>query len=507
LAEANPRQLQEKNPQEIPETLCLTAPAVLPKTYDENGVVERTPLDDFIDRYYHEPVLMVREVFGKEPMPYQIDAMGAVARGERAISMRSGHGVGKTTTLSWIIIWFMLTRFPQKTVCTAPTTGQLYDALMAETRGWIQELPEALQVLFEVKAEGIELRASPDKSFVSFRTSRPETPEALAGIHSDNVLLIADEASGIAEQVFVAARGSMSGHNATTILAGNPVRSQGLFFDTHRKPETMKRWYRIHVSCLDTPLVAKVYAQEMAEQYGEDSNVYRVRVLGEFPLADDDTVIPLELADAALNRDVKPIDVKPIWGLDVARFGNDRTSLAKRKGNVLLEKVRSWRNLDTMETVGRVKVEYDATPDKEKPLYICVDVIGLGAGVVDRLRELGLPVRGINVSESPALTEQYKNLRAELWHGKARPWFLKRDCNLAGDTDLSGELTKVRYKITSNGKIQIESKEEMKKRGQPSPDPGDAFVLTFAADASTAMGGNDKHRDWKKPLKRALGLV
>lgn len=449
---------------------------------------------------------MVREVFGKEPRKYQREVMEQAALGTRQISIRSGHGVGKTTTLAWLIIWFMLTRYPQKTVCTAPTTAQLFNALMAETRGWIQELPEALQELFVLGAESIELKAAPDKSFVSFRTSRPETPEALQGIHADHVLLIVDEASGIHEKVFEAAQGSMSGHNAITILAGNPVRGSGLFYDTHRKPEVMRRWYRIHVSCLDTDLVTSDFPQMIADQYGEDSNVYRVRVLGEFPAADDDTVIPLELADSALNRDVSPIHAKSVWGLDVARFGNDRTALAKRRGNVLQEKVKTWRNLDTMEVVGRVKAEWDATPEKERPIVICVDVIGLGAGVVDRAKELGLPVRGINVSESPAMGERYRNLRAELWHGKALPWFQKRDCNLGGDMDLSGELTKVRYKITSNGKIQLESKEEMKKRGQPSPDIGDAFVLTFAVDATSAMGGTG-HSDWKKPLKRALGLV
>lgn len=449
---------------------------------------------------------MVREVFGKEPRAYQIEVMEEAAKGTRQISIRSGHGVGKTTTLAWLIIWFMLTRYPQKTVCTAPTTAQLYNALMADTRGWIQQLPDALQELFIIGAESIELKAAPDTSFVSFRTSRPETPEALQGVHSDNVLLIVDEASGIHEKVFEAAQGSMSGHNAITILAGNPVRGSGLFYDTHRKPEVMKRWHRIHVSCLDTDLVTTDFPQMIADQYGEESNVYRVRVLGEFPAADDDTVIPLELADAALKRDVKPTNQKPVWGLDVARFGNDRTALAKRKGNVLLEKVKTWRNLDTMEVTGRVKAEYDATPEKEKPVVICVDVIGLGAGVVDRLKELGIPVRGINVSESPAMGERYRNLRAELWHGKTLPWFQKRDCNLGDDVDLSGELTKVRFKITSNGKIQLESKEEMKKRGHPSPDIADAFVLTFAAEAMTAMGGGG-HSDWKKPLKRALGLV
>lgn len=456
-------------------------------------------------RYRNDPVLFVREMLKADPDEKQQQVLNAIARGERRISVRSGHGVGKTTTLAWAICWWMFTRFPQKTVCTAPTSAQLFDALAAETKGWFKKLPPELAGLFDIKSESIHLLAAPEESFCSFRTSRAETPEALAGVHSDNVLLICDEASGIPEQVFEAASGSMSGHNATTLLAGNPVRTSGLFFRTHHTLRDM--WLTLHISCIDHPRVSPDFVRQMAIDYGEDSNPYRVRVLGEFPKADDDTVIPFELMETSLKRDVKPHLVRSIWGLDCARFGSDRSSLAKRKGNVLQEKVKSWQGLDTMQLVGRVKAEWDATPPSERPEEICVDAIGLGSGVADRLRELGLPSRAVNVSESPAMKEKFINLRAELWW-LARDWFFARDSNLCEDEALGGELVAVKYKYTSSGKIQIESKEDMKKRGMRSPDLADSFILTFAVPATTAVHGDSHRLSWREPLKRVIkGIV
>lgn len=446
-------------------------------------------------------MLFVREVLGEEPDPWQCDLLNAVAQGERRISVRSGHGVGKTACLSWLIIWWTLCRFPQKTVATAPTSSQLFDALASEVKGWIGKLPPELQALIEIKAERIELISKPSESFVAFKTSRAETPEALAGVHSENVLLIGDEASGIPEQVFEAASGSMSGHTATTVLAGNPVRSSGLFYDTHHSLRDI--WHTIHVSCADCSRVSSDFITDMARRYGEKSNAFRVRVLGEFPLADDDTVIPFDLMEAALKRDVTPKLVKPIWGLDCARFGMDRSALAKRQGNVLTEKVKSWTQLDTMELAGRVKAEYDSCTESTKPSEICVDSIGLGAGVCDRLRELGLPARGINVSESPAMGHRFANLRAELMWA-VRDWLSLRDCNICADDALGAELVMIKYKFTSSGKIQIESKADIKKRGFASPDVADSFILTFASSAVSATHGSSSSTSWSKPLKRII---
>ena len=461
------------------------------------------PFIEFIQKYRDNPVLFVREVLGVEPDAWQEDFLNAVASGERKISIRSGHGVGKSTGGSWAMLWYLLTRYPVKVVVTAPTSSQLYDALFAELKRWVKELPPAVQELLDVKQERIELRASATEAFISARTSRAEQPEALQGVHSDNVMLVADEASGVPEQVFEAAAGSMSGHNAVTILFGNPVRSSGFFFDTHNR--LRGEWWTKRVSCEDSKRVSKEYIEEMKSRYGEDSNAFRIRVLGEFPRSDDDTIIPMELLESAKNRDVvfNP-DAEVVWGLDVARFGSDSSVLCKRKVNVVTDLTR-WRNLDLMQLTGAVVAQYEGTDFKERPSEILVDSIGLGAGVVDRLRELGLPARGINVSESPALGQTYLNLRAELWH-KAKAWLEKRDCKLPNNEDLIAELATVRYQFTSNGKIKIESKDDIRRRGMKSPDMADAFVLTFASDAAVASYGFKQ--GWNKPLKRNIrGIV
>lgn len=457
-------------------------------------------------RYRSDPVLFVREVLGAEPDDKQAEALKAVASGERRVSVRSGHGVGKTTMLAWLTIWWICTRFPQKTICTAPTADQLFDALASETKAWMGKLPPMLRDVFEVQSERIFFKPAPDESFISYRTSRADKPEAMAGVHADNVLLIGDEASGIPEQVFEAAVGSMSGFSAHTVLAGNPVRGSGTFYETFHK--LRDQWHTIHISCVGHPRVTPDMIEDVRRRYGEQSNAYRIRVLGEFPLADDDTVIPRDLATSALSRDVTATNVKEIWGVDVARFGMDASALARRKGNVLTKKVETKRGYDTMRLVGWIKSTWDTTLPTERPSEILVDVIGMGAGVLDRLVELGLPARGINVSESPTIfDEQYINQRAELWFS-GRRWLEQKACSLNGDADLVEELTIPKYKHTSSGKIQVESKEDMKKRGFPSPNLADAFLLTFAGDAVSAMGGESSKSSWKTPLKRVIkGLV
>lgn len=461
---------------------------------------------DFVERYRADPVGFVRDVCGVIPDDWQAELLEAIAAGERRISVRSGHGVGKSTVAAWACLWYIFTRYPVKIVITAPTTAQLYDALYAEIRRWFNTIPPGLASLFEVKSERIELKAAPSESFISARTSRAEQPEALQGVHSKNVLLIADEASGIPESVYEAAGGSMSGHSATTLLLGNPVRGSGYFYDTHTKE---LGWKRFHVSSLTSPRVSADYVREMAEKYGEDSNAYRIRVLGEFPLADDDTIIPLGLVQAAVNRDILANPSEPVvWGLDVARKGGDSSVLVKRKGNIVAAPPRIWRNLDLMQLTGAIVHEYDVSDLAAKPAEILVDSIGLGSGVVDRLRELGYPVRGINVSESPALGEKVVNLRSELW-SHARSWFEKRMCSIPNDERLIDELTMVKCSYTSSGKLMVEPKDAIRKRTRGrSCDVADAFCLTFASTAATALHGWSPTSQRNKPLRRRLkGLV
>ena len=371
--------------------------------------------------------------------------------------------------------------------------------MFAELKRWINELPKELQQLLNVKSDRVELVSAPAEAFISCRTARAETPEALAGVHSDHVLLIVDEASGVPEQVYEAAAGSMSGHNATTLMLSNPTRSSGTFFESHNR--MANSWWTRTWSCKDSPLVSHEFVDEMELRYGPESNAYRVRVLGEFPLSDDNTIIPYHLVEAAQNRDVVVSDeATVVWGLDVARFGSDATALCKRQGPIVTE-LRSWRGLDLMQTTGRIVAEYEALAPSKRPAEILVDSIGVGSGVVDRLQELGLPVRGVNVAESPSMGDTYMNLRSELWF-KCKAWLEDRSCKLPKDDQLIAELTAIRYSFTSSGKMKAESKDEMRKRGLRSPDLADALCLTMASDAATALSG--AMSSWKQSIKRNL---
>ena len=166
----------------------------------------------------------------------------------------------------------------------------------------------------------------------------------------------------------------------------------------------------------------------------------------------------------------------------------------KRQKNKLLEPVKSWNSTDLMATAGKIKAEYDATPYDARPSEILVDIIGLGAGVYDRCKELGLPVRGINVGEAAASRENCARLRDELWF-KGREWFQDKACAIPNDDALIAELTAPTYSFTSTGKMVVESKADMKKRGLRSPDLADAFLLTFAC-------GERKIEHYRRPVRR-----
>lgn len=413
------------------------------------------------------------------------DVGRAKREGQRRFAVRSGHGSGKSTTQAWLILWFCLFHRDLKVPVTANSQDQLRDVLWSEIAKWHRELPKFLKDMVEVSAERVFVKADPESSFAVARTARPERPEALQGFHAATLAFVIEEASGIDDVIFETAGGSLSSDNSWVFLFGNPTRTSGYF---HRAfHENRAAWRTYHISCHDSSRVAPTYARDMAQEYGLDSNVYRVRVLGEFPLTEDDSVMSLGLVEAAIDREVQPIDVSTVWGLDVARFGDDTTCLAKRRGNIVLEPLIEWKKVDLMQTTGRVYREYSETPIEKRPAAINVDVIGLGAGVVDRLRELGLPVRGINVGESPAIDPaRYMRLRDELWF-RCRDWFDTRAVSMPKDQALIGELVSPKYKIESSGKIKVESKDDMKKRGVKSPNRADALCLTFAGGGEIAV--------------------
>lgn len=406
------------------------------------------------------------------------DVADAKVNGRRRFSVRAGHGVGKSTVEAWLILWFTLFHRNLKVPVTANSQDQLRDVVWAEIARWHRELPPFIRDMIEITAERVVVKADPEAAFAVARTARPEKPEALQGFHALTLSFFIEEASGIEDIIFETAGGALSSEDSWVFMFANPTRTSGYFFRSHHG--NRDSWRTYHVPCHHSSRVSPNYATEIAKEYGESSNVYRVRVLGEFPLEEDDSVIPLGLVQAAVGREVHVTDSAVVWGLDVARFGDDATALCKRRGNVLLEPTREWKKLDLMQVCGIVMKEYSLTPLDQRPSSINIDVIGLGAGVVDRLQELGLPARGVNVGESPAVTEgRYMRQRDELWF-LAREWFDSRAVCIPKDEALIAELVVPKYKIESSGKIKVESKDDMKKRGERSPNRADAFCLTLA---------------------------
>jgi hypothetical protein len=437
--------------------------------------------DEVLLSWANDPCLFVKEALQVEKIePWQTEALNNV-RDSNRLAIRSGHGVGKSAFLAWVIIWWLMTRHPARAICTANTASQLSDVLWGELDLWVRRLPDGLRQLLELKSEYLVMVEDPKQAYAVAKTARKEQPEAFHGYHSQNMIFIADEASGVDDIIFEVGRSSMSTRGAKTILTGNPTRTQGYFYNAFHDMRAF--WRTMHVPCSESSLVPNEYIEECKEEYGEDSNAFRVRVLGEFPIEGDNVVIPLYLVESAITRDIEPIESEEVWGLDVARFGDDRTALAKRKGNTLVEKTKWWKNKDLMQTAGLVMNEYNEA--KKKPQVIFVDVIGIGAGVADRLSEQQLPVVGVNVSESPAIGEKFMRMRDELWWS-AREWFRQLDCKIPDDGALVSELTSPTYNFTSGGKLKVESKDELKKRTAKtassmgkSPDLADAFCLTF----------------------------
>lgn len=442
----------------------------------------------------------VRNVLGvKYIEDWQLDVLTALDNGETRISVRSGHGVGKTALCSWAIIHMLITRNNVKIPVTAPASKQMEDGLIPECHKWIGRLPDFLRSMLVITDMRIERADDKANNFVSFRTARADAPEALAGIHSDHVLAVVDEASGVPDIIYENAQGTMSTPGAIFILIGNPTRPKGYFYKT--QTALKGKWWSKRVSCFDSSRVDSAFVNDIIDTWGENSPQYRVRVLGEFPLDDLDSVIPGHLLQSSIDRDIEvPHDAKRVWGLDPGR-GGDPTGFVIRT-DYGVEDIQQWGDGDTTVIVGRVYELYNSTPASMRPIAIYTDSIGIGGPVADRLRELGLPAIDVAVSESAAMKDRYPRLRAELWY-EARRLFESRRFSLPSKlkftAQLIDELSEPRAIYTDRGKDDVESKRAMKARGVSSPNLADALVTSLAFKGAT-LNGRSADVSWSAAL-------
>lgn len=496
------------------------------KAYREGFLDMTNPLTIYTLKYYWDLNRFVRETFftpnelaeGKGPDGWQDDVMLAISDGNRRIAVRSGHGVGKTACIAWVNIWFMIVFTPAKLVVTAPAAGTMEDGMGNEIKLWIDRTPGDIRSLFNMTGDRVVVKQAASENFLTMRTSRPENPQAIAGIHAPHVCITVDEASALKDESFETVGSSMTAGHALLLLIGNPTLRTGYFYECFHRMRDM--WVCFHVNSETSARVDREYIEDIEKRFGKQSNVYRVRVQGEFPLGDDDSIIPGHLVEESVGRKVALLNQRPIWGLDVARSLNrDKSVLVKRKGNSMLPTdpnrlkegslhtplMLRWQYPDTTQLIGSVKQEWDNTPETQRPLVICVDGIGFGAVVCDVLRSMGLPAIAINVSERKAKNSNYVNLRAELWF-VARDWFVGLLSVLpVKDGQLMEELMTVEQKIMPDGRLMAEDKDSLRKRKGWSPDGADAFILTFGVPSAYAEAAQMAQASSSAPLKRRVG--
>ncbi|MFA7654388.1 MAG: terminase B [Candidatus Magasanikbacteria bacterium] len=424
-------------------------------------------------RYQYDSVGFVRDFFGVEPDDWQIDVLKAVDDGDN-VAIRSGHGVGKTALLAWIAIQTTAC-FPfSKAPCTAPTQHQLSDLLWAEIALWLSMSP--LKGALKWTATKLAPRGYEDAWFAVARSCR--IPENLAGFHAKKIRFIVDEGSGVPDNIFEVVDGALTTEGAQMIMAGNPTQRSGYFFHAFHKSKS--KWHTVHISSEDSPRVSKQYPKDMAEKWGRDTDVYRVRVQGDFPMADSASFIPLDMVERAIMNEVMVFKEDPVEiGLDVARYGDDQTVFAIRKGRRVLP-LEAHRGWSTTQIAGRaIQLIQDHSVDAIK-----VDDTGVGGGVVDILSdtmgELRLNCNLVPCNNGGPGDDSYHNEAAIMW-GHVKDLMKTNDLQLPDDDELVAQLTTRHYKLSQKGKIQLERKEDMKKppRSLPSPDKADALALAL----------------------------
>lgn len=473
--------------------------------------------------YRRSPVLFAREVLLFEPDQWQKEALEDLAESSK-VAIKSGQGVGKTGMEAVALLWF-LTCFPYpRIVATAPTKQQLHDVLWSEASKWMSRSPLLSELLKWTKTY-IYMRGYEKRWFAVARTATK--PENMQGFHEDNMLFIVDEASGVADPIMEAILGTLSGGNNKLLMCGNPTRTSGTFFDAFNADRSI---YRLHtVSSEDSPRTSQENIESLIRKYGEDSNVVRVRVKGLFPKQEDDVFIGSELADQCSSKNYElPADkALPycIIGVDVARFGDDETvGWLNMKGTVRIAFKK--RGQDLMATVGYIVKLYKETvkkyPDYTGRIYVNIDDTGLGGGVTDRLREVKreqrlhrlfiIPINAAERIETDTkagrdAAEHYNNLTTHMW-ATLRDLLKAKEICIEDDSETIAQLSARKYFMASNGKLELESKKEMKKRNIDSPDRGDALALavylgkikkyTGSAPSEEATGALGKSSYWRK---------
>jgi phage terminase large subunit len=469
----------------------------------------REPAIANLRRYIASPIPFVREVCGAEPDAWQLDVLGAAPTARRQAIVGS-KGCGKTTVLAWLILWFLFTRPHANIAVTSISGDNLKDGLWKELARWLNGAP-ALAAAFEWLASRIVSRVDPANWFVSARqwsksADTQQQSQTLAGFHAPYTMFVLDEAGSIPQAVAVTAEAALaSGIECRLILAGNPTSLEGPLYSA--AVTNRQHWHVVHVSGdpddpKRSPRVDREWAQTQIGLYGRDNPWCRVNVLGAWPEASLNALLGVEEVEAAMHRhlreDVYTWQQKRL-GVDVARYGDDRSVIFPRQGLAAFRPIvmRHGRGSAVSVDIATRVLAAKAKWGSELELFDATG--GWAAGAVDVLRANGYAPIDVQFA-APAMDPRYKNQRAEIWFAMAE--WIKRGAALPNLPELVGELTAPTFSF-SGGKFVLEEKDQIKKRLGRSPDLADALALTFAmpemprgvADARSSIGHYETNWD------------
>lgn len=399
------------------------------------------------------------------------------------ISIVSGHGIGKSTLLSWLILWFLFVHPEAQVACTSPSKEQMYDVLWKELKKWIDKMIPGMAAMYVWESSHIRMKEDPNVWFARAKTSSKENTEALAGVHADWVLIAVDEASGVEEPIFETMEGALTSGNILVFLISNGTRSLGYFYDTHHKDK--ERWQNYSFSSLDSPRVDQKYVDGIVQKYGTDSVQYAIRVLGQFPdegIMDDKGYVQLfnekDLNFVPFDLDWVPVG-RTAGALDASGEGQDRSAWAvkdRMRIGIVAEEEKS--------TAPGMAVKSITICDKYQvdPIDFIIDAFGAGMNVAQEIALVTAqqkrpwrvtPINSGEQCEDEADRELYINKRAEAYY--KLKLFFQRGGQVMEYPRLKDQLLSIRFRRTANGRIQIMDKVQSKKLGFPSPDLADAM--------------------------------
>lgn len=430
---------------------------------------------EMLDGWRKDPARFIREVLGGDPWEKQVEIMEAVRDNPR-VAVRSCSSSGKSWTAACVVLWFLLTHNPATVITTAPTQRQVRDILWREVhaRYYGAKIPLGGKLLTT------ELQYDEVSKWFAVGLTTTEK-ERFLGYHNTNVLVVADEASGIPEEIWEAIENPLSSGNTHLLMIGNPTQHEGSFFKAF---QPNSGYHTIHISYKDTPnfrddltdvpfLINPEWVASRRVEWTEDSPLWQIYIMGEFAAEELGRLIPTVWIDTARNADMAPTGGVVI-GVDTAREGEDENVAIVRQGNKVLA-LESWHEADTMKTADRVA----AIADLWFPVRINIDQAPIGVGVLDRLREREYPAVGINVGMSPYHPKQFVNIRAEMFWN-LRQLFQNQQIDILDDPELINQLSYLKYDVKpGEQRIMIERKKDMKSRGLKSPDRADALALAF----------------------------